>query len=118
MSNHNAPALTGGELAAMLAKKDLRQKAIDKLEKCLEATYTLKSESGELVMYDDFKTIVTAIQTILHYTDGKPVERREVITRKATTLEELRQQAKNSPELRRSLKELLAGSETIDIKKS
>jgi hypothetical protein len=117
VDNDKLPALKAGELASLLAKKNLRTKAIDKLEKCLDATYTMKNEDGKIQTFIDFKTIVAAIQTILNYTDGRPVERREVVTRKATTLEELQAQAKNSPELRKSLQALLeaANPPTVEV---
>lgn len=41
------------------------------------------------------------------YTDGKPVQRREIITKHATTLEELRIQAKASPQLHKAIASLL-----------
>ena len=95
-------------LAKELEDRDLRNKAIAALERNLFAVnkvYDLKNK--ELVTYDDGATQIKAALGLLAYTDGKPVERREVITRKATTLEELKAQAQASPEMKRALRELL-----------
>ncbi len=95
-------------LAKELEDRNLRTKAIAALERNLFAVnkvYDLKNK--ELVTYDDGPTQVKAALGLLAYTDGKPVERREIITRRAPTLEDLQKQAK-SPEFRRALEELLA----------
>lgn len=64
-------------------------------------------KAKKMVTYDDCKTQTAAAVAILAYTDGKPVERREIIQRNITSLEDLRERAKKSPELRVAIAELL-----------
>lgn len=94
-------------LKGLLDKNSIREKAIHGLIDCLDATYTFEDKRGTIHTCTDFKTILGAVNTALAYTDGKPIERREVITRHSTSLEELKSQAKTSPELRKALQELL-----------
>lgn len=107
MSENKLPVKTVSNLAKLLKDRNLEEKAIAGLEECLDAKITMKNEDGKIIEYTDYRTILGAIQTVLNYTAGKPIERREVITRHATTLEELQKQAKGSPEFRRVLRELL-----------
>ena len=106
-------SVVNSELSKLLQDKKLREKAILGLEDCLNATTQIKDADGNIKEYTDFRTILGAIQTILNYTDGRPVERREVITRKAVTLEDLQAKADGSPELRAAIEALLRPEKTI-----
>lgn len=101
---------TVSRVAQLLLDRNMEDKAIAGLEDCLNATVTMRNEDGKLETFPDFKTILGAIQLVLAYTIGKPVERREFVTRQVTTLEDLKQQSK-SPEFRRALQELLDDAE-------
>jgi len=70
---------------------------------------------GKIHTRVDFKTILGGVNTALAYTDGKPVERREIVTSTMTTLESLRAQAKASPELRKAIVDLL-DEKSVDLK--
>lgn len=107
MSQNRTVAVTPQDFNLQLKQRNLEAKAIAGLDDCLEATVTMKDADGTLKTFPDFKTILDAIKTILAYTQGKPVERREIVTRHTTSLDDLRAQAKNSPELRRAISELL-----------
>ena len=96
-----------GELSRLIRSKNLREKAIVGLEECLDAKMTMKNDEGKIVEYTDFRTILGAITLILAYSDGKPVERREIVTRNMTSLQDLQDKAKKSPELRAAIEELL-----------
>ncbi len=85
---------------------------------CLDATHTFEDKRGVVHTVTDYKTILGAVTLALAYTDGKPVERREVITRHSTSLEELKKQSKSSPELRKALHELLGQDDVIQVPKS
>jgi hypothetical protein len=106
--NEKLPAKqTVSNIVKLLQERNMEEKAIAGLDDCLNATITMKDENGVLRTFPDFRTILGAITLAIAYTAGKPVERREVITRHATTLDELKAQAKASPELRRAVRELL-----------
>jgi len=109
MDNNQKPTPITFSLNDLLVAKNLRVKAVDCLERCLSATHSFYDViTGKIITVPDYKTILVAVQTTLAYTDGRPVERREIITRHATTLEELKAKAKSSPELRAAIQELLA----------
>jgi len=103
--------LVEGELSSLIRSKNLRNKAIVGLEECLDAKMTMKNDEGKIVEYTDFRTILGAITLILAYSDGKPVERREIVTRNMTSLQDLQDKAKKSPELRAAIEELLKDAE-------
>jgi hypothetical protein len=108
MNKNQKPIPITSNLNDLLVAKNLDARAVEGLEQCLKAThgfYDIMAE--EVITFPDFKTKLGAIQTILAYTVGKPVERCEVITKHHTSLEDLRDQAKASPELRRKIQELL-----------
>lgn len=107
MKNNELSPQNSSELNKGLTTRNLRDKALAGLEDCLNATVTIMGKNGQLHTSPDFKTIIVAVQTALAYTDGKPIERREVITKHMTTLEELKSKAKSSPELRKAIAELL-----------
>jgi hypothetical protein len=106
-NNQKTPAKVG-ELVKLLESNDLRNRAIDALGECLSAELKFWDLTKKaIVTYPDGKTRLAAAMGILAYTDGKPIERREIITRKATTLDNLKDMAKNSPELRRSMQAIV-----------
>lgn len=107
MSENKPQKQTISNIAKLMQERDLESKAIAGLEDCLNATITMKDEEGKLHTMPDFKTILGAITLTVAYTAGKPVERREIITKHLTTLEDLKAQAKSSPELRKAISELL-----------
>jgi len=108
MNNNQKHIPIASNLDELLEAKNLQSKAVDKLEECLEATNTIYDIKAKVLRkFPNFKTKLGAIQIILAYTASKPVERREIIPRHVTTLEELRAKAKASPELRRAISELL-----------
>ena len=75
---------------------------------CLNATHSFYDViAGEVITFPDYKTRLAAAIIVLAYTDGKPVERREIVQRNVPTLEQLREQARNSPEMQRAVRELL-----------
>ena len=98
----------------LLEAKNLRTRAVEALERCLEATHNFYDVIAQKVItFPDYKTRLAAIITVLAYTDGKPVERREIITKHFETLEELQARVKASPEFQRALRELLDESHSI-----
>jgi hypothetical protein len=98
----------GSNLDDLLEAKNLRTRAVVALERCLEATHSFYDIiTGKVITFPDYITRLAAVIIVLAYTDGKPVERREMVTRPAPTLEELREQAKASPALREAIAELL-----------
>jgi len=104
--------MTSLTLADLLAAKNLRTRAVEALERGLEATHDFYDlDSGQIIQRPDYKTQLAAAIAALAYTDGRPVERRELITRKVSTLEDLRAKAKQSPELRAAIEELLRDME-------
>lgn len=109
--NSNPP--TVGKLAQLMAARNMEEKAIAGLEDCLNATITMKDEDGKLHTMPDFKTILGAITLALAYTAGKPVERREVITRHSTSLDELRKMRQSSPELKKAIEELMQDEKPV-----
>ncbi len=105
-SNQNPPPIS--ELAKQLSAADLRSKAVAALERGLFAKSKIYDfRNKQMVTCDDFKTQVAAATVLLAYTDGKPIERREIVQRNVSTLEDLRKRAKASPELRRAVRDLL-----------
>ena len=71
----------------------------------MNKVYDLKNKV--LVTYDDGKTQIASALGILAYTDGKPVERREIIQRTFTSLEDIKAQIKKSPEMKRAILALM-----------
>jgi hypothetical protein len=107
MEPNKAGKLTVSQIGRLLADRNLEEKAINGLEACLQATVTICGADGKLHSNPDFKTRLGAITLIVSYTAGRPIERKEVIVHTTKTLEELRAQAKSSPELTRSIEGLL-----------
>jgi len=109
MDKNQKPIPITSNLNDLLVAKNLQARAVECLERCLSATHSFYDvNTGKMITVPDYKSILVAVQTALAYTDGKPVERREIITRHVSTLEELRAQAKASPELRQAISELLS----------
>lgn len=81
------------------------------LVKCFEAKRSFCAMDGTVHSEPDWKTILGAIQTGLAYTDGKPIERREVITKHFDSLEDYGERMKKSPALRKAMGELLKETE-------
>lgn len=101
-----------GSLAKAIQDRDLETKALDALEECLSAecrVYDIAQK--ELVVYADGKTRLGAAMGILAYSAGKPIERKEVFTHNADSIEALTSRVKSSPELRKALREMLETSE-------
>ena len=107
MKENNQTKLSVSQIGKFLAERNFEEKCIAGLEDCLSATVTVCGGDGKLCTYPDSKTRLSAITLGLAYTAGKPVERREIMTRTMTTLETLREQTKASPEMRRALMKLL-----------
>ena len=108
MDNNQKPIPITSNLDELLEAKNLRTRAVEALERCLEATHNFYDVIAQKVItFPDYKTRLAAVIIVLAYTDGKPVERREIVTRHATTLDELKAKAKSSPELRAAIQELL-----------
>jgi hypothetical protein len=82
----------------LLKAKNLLTRAVEALERCLEATHSFYDIITEKVItVPDYKTRLAAVIIVLAYTEGRPVERREIVQRNTKTLEELKAQAKASP---------------------
>ena len=108
MTHNQEPEVRSLNLDDLLAAKNLRTRAVEAIERCLEATNDFfDMETGQIIHFPDYKTQLAAAIVALAYTDGRPAERREIITRNVSTLEDLRDRAKNSPELRAAIEELL-----------
>ena len=107
--NHNQKHIPiASNLDDLLEAKNLRTRAVEALERCLEATHSFYDIITEKVItFPDYKTRLAAVIIVLAYTEGRPVERREIVQRNVPTLEQLREQARNSPEMQRALRELL-----------
>jgi hypothetical protein len=67
----------------------------------------------ETLTEQDFKTQVQSAEILWAYDVGKPVERREVITRSFEGLEALEDRIKKSPELRRTMRLMLDNAEKV-----
>ena len=110
--DNQKPVPSGSSLNDLLEAKNLLARAVDELERCLEATHSFYDIVTEKVIsVPDYRTRLAAVTMVLAYTEGLPVERREMVTRRFTTLEDLEKQTQNSPEFRRGLQELLAKTE-------
>lgn len=99
-------------LAKAIQDRDLETKALDALEECLSAecrVYDIAQK--ELVVYADGKTRLGAAMGILAYSAGKPIERKEIITHNADSVEALMARVKSSPELLRRMIDMLVGAE-------
>ena len=108
MSHNQEPEVSSPSLNDLLEAKNLRTKAVEALERCLEATsrfYDVLNDT--FIDVPDHRVRLAAAIAALAYTDGRPIERREIVARHMTTLEDLRAKAKASPELRRAIEELL-----------
>lgn len=98
-------------LQDLLVTGDARRRAMDKLLACLEATRSFTDIAGNVHTEPDWKTIQSACVALLAYTDGKPIERREVITKHFDSLDDYGDRLKKSPALRKAMGELLKESE-------
>jgi hypothetical protein len=103
--NHklSEPGSISPKLMQHLAERFSAELIGDKIAELLHATHVT---SGNRVITDN-RALEAGLKLLLGYLIGLPVERREVIMRQVTTLEDLQAQAKSSPELRRALAELL-----------
>ena len=81
MNDHPSPSFLT-PLNVQLTSQNLKHKAVDKLGECLQATHSSYDlRSSEIITTPDYQTRLAAVVTVLAYTDGRPVERRELITR-------------------------------------
>ena len=111
MNNNQKTIPIASNLDDLLKAKNLLTRAVEALERCLEATHSFYDIITEKVItFPDYKTRLAAVIIVLAYAEGKPVERREIVTRHFETLEELRARVKASPEFQRALRELLGES--------
>jgi hypothetical protein len=112
MTHNQGPEASSSSLSDLLEEKNLRTKAVEALERGLEATSRFYDVINDtFIDVPDHRIRLAAAMAALAYTDGRPVERRELITRNVSTLEDLRAKAKQSPELRAAIEELLRDME-------
>jgi len=89
-------------LGVRLEKVNAREKAVHALMEGLQAM----TKDGS----PDHRIRIQAGAEILAYTDGKPIERKEVVNVNVDSMSELQARASASPALRRSLRKLLESS--------
>jgi hypothetical protein len=70
------------DLASSLEQDGGREKALLALTDALTATRSF-AQNGKTVKKPDFKTRVLAAELILGYTDGKPIERQQILVSQA-----------------------------------
>lgn len=108
MNNKLSPISPGADLSEQLVARQMREKSIQRLEEGLEATHAHYDITQKKVVYTpDHKTRLAAAATLLAYTDGKPIERREKVTVIQESAETIRARIGNSPALRKAMRELL-----------
>lgn len=99
-------------LAQLLDNKELRQKAVQALEDGLNATRTYwDGFAKQMFQEPDHRVRASVAVDILHFTDGKPVERKEIVNYNFDSLEELQRRAENSPAMQAALARVAGGSE-------
>lgn len=99
----SSPTDISAGLMQHLAERFTPELIGDKIAELLHATHVT---SGNRTIADN-RAREAGLKLLLGYVIGLPVERREVITRHATTLEEVKGMAKASPQLRKALAELM-----------
>lgn len=103
----------------LLQGGDARRRAIDCLLEGLEAERSFYDAGSKSTLTEpDYKTRVTAAEILLAYTDGKPIERKEIVKMTMDSMESYTERIKRSPELRAKLRELLGDAEkpVVDLK--
>lgn len=117
----NQKLVPTASLAKEIQDRDLEKKALDTLEECLGAESRVYDMSAkELVTYADGKTRLGAAMGILAYSAGKPIERKEIISSNADSLESVMKRIQSSPELRKAMREVLDQTEkaVVEVGKS
>ena len=112
MEDNKKPALRFNQLAKMLEDRNARQLALDTLIDGLTSErsyYDVLRKST--VTEPDFKTRAQCAEILLAYTDGKPVERKEIIQHNADSMEALAARVKKSPELLSVMRKMVADAE-------
>ena len=87
------------DLAAMLEAADCRALAVRALKEALNA-HRSYAQNGETVTEPDYKTRVHAATILLAYTDGKPLERQQVVISQGDRLSEEEQYERMARALR------------------
>jgi hypothetical protein len=106
--NHDAEHSKSSNLSDLLTKKNLREKAVKVLEEALLATKVhWDGVAKRMVEEPDHKVRKDAAVDLLCFTDGKPIERREVVTLNFDSLEELQRRVQQSPALKAAVKKIL-----------
>jgi len=109
MENNQEPLSTGENLNELIAQCGGRDKALKALFAGLEANLTYWDVTAKrMVTVPDHKTRERCATRILEYAEGRPVERREVLTKTITSQEDVIAMAKASPAMKAALRELLA----------
>ena len=103
------PKRGGAEsLSELLRKGGCREKAIQALGEALTATKQFWSQPGkQFVSEVDHITRIKAADILLSYTDGRPVERKEVVVATFESVDEMKNRVKQSPALDASLREVM-----------
>lgn len=117
----NQKLVPTSNLVKEIQTRELERKALDALEECLEAeSMMFDKSSGCVEKIADGKTRLGAAQTILAYSAGKPIERKEIISSNADSIESVMKRIQTSPELRKAMREVLDQTEksVIDVTKS
>lgn len=116
----NQKLLPTSNLVKEIQSRDLERKALDALEECLQAECVMfDKNTGSVVTVADGKTRLGAALGVLAYSAGKPVERKEIITHSADSVEGLMARVKSSPELLKKMIDMLMGAEkaVVEIEK-
>lgn len=104
------------DLQQLLDNKELRQKAVQALEEGLNATRTYWDGFAKQMFQEPDHRVRSAIAVdILHFTDGKPIERKEIINLNFDSLDELQKRANSSPAMRAAMGRVVKPSADVQI---
>lgn len=96
------------KLSILLENAGLRAKAVSALEEGLAATKTYwDGVAKQMRIEPDWKTRAAVAVDILSFTDGRPVERKEIVTFAIDSLDEMQKRIQQSPAAQSAIRRLL-----------
>lgn len=114
MEDNQKPTLKVNELRRMLEDRKVRQLAMDRLVEGL-TTPPVRSYydpgAKTLVQETDWKTLAGLIELGLAYTDGRPIERKEIVETRVDSITALAERVRKSPELLNTMRKMVQDAE-------